>query len=69
MPNGSHMDGHRIYDLTAVCLFKCIFNLGPRALGMLQAPRYLHPALIVLLPLIPDLHLEISLSCHSKVNI
>jgi len=25
------MDAHRIYDLTVVHLFKCIFNLGPRA--------------------------------------
>jgi len=23
----------------------CFFNLGPRALEMLQAPRYLNPAL------------------------
>jgi len=26
-------------------LFKCILNLGSRAVNMLQAPRYLHPAL------------------------
>ena len=45
MHSGSHMDTHRIYDLTVVHLFKCIFNLGPRALHMLQAPRHLNPAL------------------------
>jgi len=39
------MDAHRIYDLTVVHLFKCIFNLGPRAVNMLRAPRYLNPAL------------------------
>jgi len=31
MLNGSHMDVCRIHDLTVVHLFKCIFNLGPRA--------------------------------------
>jgi len=31
MHNVSHMDPHIIYDLTVVYLFKCIFNLGPRA--------------------------------------
>jgi len=36
MPNGSHMDDHRIYDLTVVHMFKCILNLGPRAVDMLQ---------------------------------
>jgi len=45
MLNGSHMDVYRIYDLTVVYLLKCIFNLGPRAVMMLQAPRYLNPAL------------------------
>jgi len=39
------MDVHRICDLTVVHLFKCIFNLGPRADRMLRAPRYLNPAL------------------------
>ena len=29
-------------------LFKCIFKLGPRAGNMLQGPRYLNPALVVL---------------------
>jgi len=29
MPYGSHMDAHRICDLTVVHLFKCIFNLDP----------------------------------------
>jgi len=42
MPNGSYMDTHRIYDLTYVHLFKCIFNLGPRAINMLQSPRCLN---------------------------
>jgi len=44
MPNDNHMDAHIIYNLTVVVLFKCIFNLGPRAVNMLQAPRYLNPA-------------------------
>jgi len=29
-----------------VFLFKCIFNLGPLAVNMLQASRYLNPALV-----------------------
>jgi len=45
MRNGSDMDAHRICDLTVVRLFKCIFNLGPYAVNMLQTPRYLNPAL------------------------
>jgi len=28
-------------------LFKCIFNLGPRAVYILRAPRYLNPALVM----------------------
>jgi len=40
------MDAHRIYDLTVIHFFKCIFNLGPRAINMLRAPRYLNPALL-----------------------
>jgi len=48
MPNGSDMDTHRIYDLTVVHLFKCIFDLGPRAINMLQAPRYLNPELLLM---------------------
>jgi len=40
------MDAHRIYDLTVVHLCKCIFNLGPRGLNMLQAPRYFNPAVV-----------------------
>jgi len=47
MPNGSHMDAYRIYDLTVVHLVKCIFKFGSRAVNMLQAPCYLNPALIV----------------------
>jgi len=27
-------------------LFNCILNLGHRAVNMLQAPRYLNPALV-----------------------
>jgi len=34
MPKVSHMDAHRICDLTVVHLFKRIFNLGPRAVNM-----------------------------------
>jgi len=45
MPDGNHMDAQRIYYLTAVHLFKCSLNLGPRAVNMLQASRYLSPAL------------------------
>jgi len=45
MSYGSHVDAHRIYVLTVVHLFKRIFNLGLRAVNMLQAPRYLNPAL------------------------
>ena len=41
-------DVHRICDITVVHLFKCIFNLGPRAVIMLRAPRNLNPALIEL---------------------
>jgi len=41
------MHAHKIYDLTVVHLFKCIFKLGPRSVNMLQAPRYLNPALAV----------------------
>jgi len=46
---GSRIDAHRIYDkgLTIVHLFKYVFNLGPRAVHMLRAPRYLNPALVV----------------------
>jgi len=44
MPSGSHMDVHRLCDLTVVHLFKWISNLGPRAFNMLQA-GYLNPAL------------------------
>jgi len=47
MPNGSHMDAHRIYDLTVVHLFKCIFYLWPRAVNTLQALRHLNPALVL----------------------
>jgi len=39
------MNVHRICDLTVVHLFMCIFYLGPRAVNMLRAPRYLNPAL------------------------
>jgi len=42
------MHAHKIYDLTVVHLFNCIFKLGPRAVNMLQAPRYHNPALTVL---------------------
>jgi len=45
MPNVSHMDAHRFYDLTVVHLSKCILNLGPRVVKMLLAPCYLNPAL------------------------
>jgi len=45
MLNDSHMDVHRICDLTVLHLFKCIFNVGPLAVIMLRAPRYLNPAL------------------------
>ena len=31
MHNGSHMDGHMIYDIIVVHFFKRIFNLWPRA--------------------------------------
>jgi len=41
----SHMDARIMYDLTVVNLFQCIFNVGPRAVSMLRAPRYLNPAL------------------------
>jgi len=48
MPNVSHIDAHRIYDLTLaiVYLFKFIFNLGPRTVRMIPARRYLNPALL-----------------------
>jgi len=39
------MHAHKIYDLTVVHLFKCIFKLGPRAVNMLQVLGYLNPAL------------------------
>jgi len=29
MPNVSHMDAYRIYDLTVVHLFRCYLNSGP----------------------------------------
>jgi len=45
VPIGSHMDVHRIYDKSCYHLFKCIFNLGPRTVNMLQAAHYLNPAL------------------------
>ena len=48
VPNGSHMGYHEIYD------FKCIFNLEPRAVNMLQASRHLNPALNRRLPLINE---------------
>jgi len=47
MPNRSHMDAQRIYDLTVVHLFKCILNSRPRAVDMLQASRYLNSALTI----------------------
>jgi len=47
MPNGSRMDARKMYDLTVGHLFMCIFNLGPHAVNLLQAPRYLNPALTV----------------------
>jgi len=42
MPDSSHMDVRIIFDLTVLHSFKCIFNLGPRDVNMLQAPRYLN---------------------------
>jgi len=45
MTDGSHMDAHIIQYLTVVHLFSYIFNFGPRAVDMLQASRYLNPAL------------------------
>jgi len=47
--DGSHMDTHIIYDLTVARLFTCIFNLGLRAVDMLQAPYHLNQALKPLL--------------------
>jgi len=47
MPNGNQIDSHRIYDLTVIHLFKGIFDLGPRAVKMVQAPRYLDRALVL----------------------
>ena len=44
LPDGSHMDVHRIYDLTVVHLFKRILSLALHDVIMLQAPRN-HPAL------------------------
>jgi len=41
MPNDIHMDAHIIY----FHLFKCVYNLGPRAFNMLQVPPHLHPTL------------------------
>jgi len=38
MPNGIHMDAHRIYDLT-------VFTCSNVFLNMLRVPRYLNPAL------------------------
>jgi len=40
MPNASHTDARRMYDLT---FFTCssVFFLGSRSVNMLQAPRYL----------------------------
>ena len=40
------MNAHIICDLTVVHFFKCIFNLGPRAVDMLRTPRYHNPALL-----------------------
>jgi len=40
------MDAHIFCDLTVVRLFKCIFNLGPRAVYMVRAPRHVNPALM-----------------------
>jgi len=45
MLNCSHVDAHIICDLTVVHLFKCIFNLGSRAVITLRAPGYLNQAL------------------------
>jgi len=42
------MDVYKIYDLTVVNLFKCVFNLGPRTVNMLQVPRCLNPAVAAL---------------------
>jgi len=41
MPNDIHMDPYIIY----FHLFKCVDNLGPRAVNMLQVPPHLHPTL------------------------
>jgi len=46
MYNVSHMDVHRLYDLPVVHLFKCFFNLRPRAVYTLQASRHPNPALV-----------------------
>ena len=44
----SHMDARKVYDLTAVHSYKikCIYNLGPRAVNMLQDPPHRNLALI-----------------------
>jgi len=42
MPNGSHMDAHKIYDLTVVF---CSAEFSTRGPALLQAPRSLNPAL------------------------
>jgi len=47
--NGSHMNTHRISDLTVVHFFKCIFKLESRTVNILKAPRYLNPALNALM--------------------
>jgi len=51
------MHANRIYDLTVVHfhLFKCIFKLGPRGVNMLQAPRYLNPALHIVVAIQKEL--------------
>jgi len=42
------MDARKVYDLTAVHSYKikCIYNLGPRAVNMLQDPPHRNLALI-----------------------
>jgi len=43
MLDGSHLDAQR---KIVVHLFKCVLNLGPRAVNTLQALRCLNPALV-----------------------
>jgi len=62
------MHAHISYDLTAVHLFKCILNLGPRAVNMLRAQPFLNPSLSLHPCTASSLQHWISCSCNFHMH-